>query len=27
MPDRNWWQELWPDPARVLREIGIRRVV
>ena len=21
MPDRDWWQALWPDPARVLREI------
>jgi len=23
MPDRDWWQALWPDPVRVLREIGI----
>ena len=23
MPDRDWWQALWPDPAGVLRTIGI----
>lgn len=25
MPDRDWWQALWPDPKRVLTDIGIRR--
>lgn len=24
MPDRDWWQTLWPEPARLLRDIGIR---
>ncbi len=19
MPDKDWWEVLWPDPARVLR--------
>jgi SAM-dependent methyltransferase len=23
MPDRDWWQALWPDPERVLRALGI----
>ncbi|MDA8260459.1 MAG: class I SAM-dependent methyltransferase [Betaproteobacteria bacterium] len=23
MPDREWWQALWPDPAVVLRAVGI----
>lgn len=23
MPDRDWWAALWPDPALVLRRIGI----
>ncbi len=23
MPDRDWWQALWPDPKRVLEDIGI----
>ena len=23
MPDREWWQALWPDPAGILRTIGI----
>lgn len=23
MPDRDWWAALWPDPAQVLRQIGI----
>lgn len=23
MPDRDWWQALWPDPAGVLTSIGI----
>lgn len=23
MPDKDWWQALWPDPAGVLRAVGI----
>ena len=23
MPDADWWQALWPDPARVLVEMGV----
>lgn len=23
MPDRDWWEALWPDPAQVLRRLGI----
>src|SRR5215471_10301370 len=23
MPDADWWQVLWPDPARVLIEMGV----
>lgn len=23
MPDKDWWQALWPDPAGVLRTVGI----
>ena len=23
MPDANWWQALWPDPAKVLVEMGV----
>jgi protein-L-isoaspartate O-methyltransferase len=23
MPDRDWWQALWPDPKRVLEQIGV----
>ncbi len=23
MPDRDWWQALWPDPAGVLRRLGV----
>lgn len=23
MPDRDWWQALWPDPAQVLAQIGV----
>jgi len=23
MPDKDWWTELWPDPAGVLRAVGI----
>ena len=23
MPDADWWQELWPDPAKVLAEMGV----
>ena len=22
-PDRDWWRELWPDPAATLRELGV----
>jgi SAM-dependent methyltransferase len=25
MPDADWWQTLWPDPARVLIEMGVRQ--
>lgn len=25
MPDRDWWQALWPDPKRVFEQIGIAR--
>lgn len=24
MPDRDWWQALWPDPVRVLEALGLR---
>jgi ubiquinone/menaquinone biosynthesis C-methylase UbiE len=24
MPDSGWWEALWPDPAKVLSEVGIR---
>ncbi|NOX08772.1 MAG: class I SAM-dependent methyltransferase [Gammaproteobacteria bacterium] len=24
MPDQDWWQALWPDPAAVLRTVGIK---
>jgi SAM-dependent methyltransferase len=24
MPDPEWWQVLWPDPAKVLNDIGVR---
>ncbi len=23
MPDRDWWQALWPDPRRVLENMGV----
>jgi SAM-dependent methyltransferase len=23
MPDRDWWQALWPDPKRVLEDVGV----
>jgi ubiquinone/menaquinone biosynthesis C-methylase UbiE len=23
MPDAGWWQALWPDPARVVRQAGV----
>ena len=23
MPDPGWWEALWPDPARVIRDAGI----
>ena len=25
MPDRDWWQALWPDPKQVLENIGVVR--
>src|SRR5262249_31045150 len=25
MPDTDWWPALWPDPARVLQEMGLER--
>lgn len=25
MPDRDWWQALWPDPAGVMRRLGLAR--
>ncbi len=24
MPDPGWWQALWPDPAKVLADIGVK---
>ncbi|MBU2835060.1 class I SAM-dependent methyltransferase [Acidithiobacillus thiooxidans] len=24
MPDRNWWQALWPDPDGVIKALGIK---
>jgi ubiquinone/menaquinone biosynthesis C-methylase UbiE len=24
MPDPGWWEALWPDPARVLDQLGLR---
>jgi ubiquinone/menaquinone biosynthesis C-methylase UbiE len=24
MPDPGWWEALWPDPAKVLRDVGAR---
>jgi ubiquinone/menaquinone biosynthesis C-methylase UbiE len=23
MPDHGWWEALWPDPAKVLRDVGV----
>jgi SAM-dependent methyltransferase len=23
MPDADWWQALWPDPAKILAEMGV----
>jgi hypothetical protein len=23
MPDADWWQALWPDPGKVLVEMGV----
>lgn len=23
MPDRDWWQALWPEPGEVLRQVGV----
>lgn len=25
MPDPGWWEALWPDPAKVLRDVGVAR--
>lgn len=25
MPDPAWWEALWPEPARVLEQVGLRR--
>jgi protein-L-isoaspartate O-methyltransferase len=24
MPDPGWWEALWPDPAKVIRDVGVR---
>ena len=24
MPDRNWWQELWPKPKETMQSLGVR---
>lgn len=24
MPDRDWWQALWPDPKKVLADVGVK---
>jgi predicted methyltransferase len=24
MPEPGWWEALWPDPAKVLSDVGIR---
>ena len=24
MPNPDWWGALWPDPAKVVREVGVR---
>ena len=23
MPDPGWWEALWPDPAKVLQDVGV----
>ena len=23
MPDRDWWEALWPDPKGVLEQVGV----
>jgi hypothetical protein len=23
MPDPGWWEALWPDPAKVLHDVGV----
>ena len=23
MPEPGWWEALWPDPAKVLRDVGV----
>jgi SAM-dependent methyltransferase len=25
MPDPGWWEALWPDPAKVIRDVGVQR--
>lgn len=25
MPDPGWWEALWPDPTKVLTDVGVRR--
>jgi protein-L-isoaspartate O-methyltransferase len=25
MPDADWWLALWPDPAKVVAEMGVQR--
>ena len=27
MPDAGWWQALWPDPEKVVAQMGVRRVM
>jgi hypothetical protein len=24
MPDRDWWQALWPEPTEVLEALGLQ---
>src|SRR5215471_12662977 len=24
MPDPGWWEALWPDPAKVITDVGVR---
>ncbi len=25
MPDDDWWHDLWPDPSRVIEDVGITK--